>query len=431
MKITSVKKGSIAEELGVKPGDQLLKINSQRVRDDIDFRFKVTDEEISVQFRIDGILKDFDIEKDFDDDLGIEIEDFKIRSCANDCIFCFVDQNPKGMRDGMYFRDGDFRLSYLHGHYVTMTNMGQKELNRVVEQRLSPLFISVHTTDAELRKEVLLYKNDKIDHILNKIKYLVDNNIELHAQIVLMPGINDGAHLLKSIEDLHSFYPGLNSLTIVPVGLTKHREGLPKIDPVTPEYSRMMMKQQKSLSSKFSVDRVSPFIYFSDEWYILSDTDFPPFDYYESLDLIENGVGQVPKLLYDLESQKDRFPLKFERPREFSIVTGKLMEKTFKTIIIPFLEKIINLKVHLYVIDNKFYGDVVTTSGLLTGRDIINTLNGKPLGEAVWASYRILNDEGTLTLDDMTLESISSALNTPFNVAQDNVLEIFERGIVG
>ena len=146
MKITSVKKGSIAEGLGVKPGDQLVKINSKRVRDDIDFRFKVTEEELTVQFRIDGILKDFDIEKDFDDDLGVEIEDFKIRSCANDCIFCFVDQNPKGMRDGMYFRDGDFRLSYLHGHYVTMTNMGQKELNRIVEQRLSPLFISVHTT---------------------------------------------------------------------------------------------------------------------------------------------------------------------------------------------------------------------------------------------------------------------------------------------
>ena len=431
MKITSVKKGSIAAGLGVKPGDQLVKINSERVKDDIDFRFKVTEEDLSVQFRIDGILKDFNIEKDFDDDLGIEIEDFKIRSCANDCIFCFVDQNPKGMRDGMYFRDGDFRLSYLHGHYVTMTNMGQKELNRVVEQRLSPLFISVHTTDADLRKEVLLYRNDKNDHILNKIKFLIDNNIELHAQVVLMPGINDGAHLIKTIDDLYSFYPGLHSLTVVPVGLTKHREGLPKIDIVTAEYSRMMMKQYEAFNNKFSGDESRPFIYFSDEWYILSDTDFPPIDFYEPLDLIENGVGQVPKLLNDLEKDEKSFPSEFERPREFSIVTGKLMEKTFKNRIIPFLEKIKNLKVYLYVVDNEFYGDMVTTSGLLTGRDIINAIKGRPLGEAVWASYRILNDEGLLTLDDMTLENISSELGTPFNVAEDNILEIFERDIVG
>ena len=431
MKITSVKKGSIAEELGVKPGDQLVKINSKRVRDDIDFRFKVTEEELSVQFRIDGILKDFNIEKDFDDDLGIEIEDFKIRSCANDCIFCFVDQNPKGMRDGMYFRDGDFRLSYLHGHYVTMTNMGQKELNRVVEQRLSPLFISVHTTDTDLRKEVLLYKKDKNDHILNKIKFLIDNNIELHAQVVLMPGINDGAHLIKTIDDLYSFYPGLHSLTVVPVGLTKHREGLPKIDIVTAEYSRMMMNQYEAFNNKFSGDEIRPFIYFSDEWYILSDTDFPPIDFYEPLDLIENGVGQVPKLLNDLEKDEKSFPSEFERPREFSIVTGKLMEKTFKNRIIPFLEKIKNLKVYLYVVDNEFYGDMVTTTGLLTGRDIINAIKGRPLGEAVWASHRILNDEGLLTLDDMTLENISSELGTPFNVAEDNILEIFERDIVG
>ena len=431
MKITSVKKGSIAESLGVKPGDQLVKINSERVRDDIDFRFKVTEEELSVQFRIGGILKDFQIEKDYDDDLGVEIEEFKVRTCANDCIFCFVDQNPKGMRDGMYFRDGDFRLSYLHGHYVTMTNMGQKELNRIVDQRLSPLFISVHTTDTELRQKVLLYKNDKNDHILKKVKFLVENNIELHAQIVLMPGLNDAAHLMKTIDDLYSFYPGVNSLTIVPVGLTKHRDGLASIDVVTPKYSKMMMAQHDSLNNKFSANGDRPFIYFSDEWYILSDTDFPPLSYYEPLDLIENGVGQVPKLLHDLDLEKSKFPTSFSKPREFSVVTGKLMEKIFKNQIIPLLSKIKNLKINLYVVENEFFGSEVTTSGLLTGKDIVDALKGQPLGESVWASYRILNDEATLTLDDMTLNDISSALGVPFNVSQDNILEIFERDIIG
>tara|TARA_Y100001935_G_scaffold202693_1_gene171250 strand:- start:4080 stop:5375 length:1296 start_codon:yes stop_codon:yes gene_type:complete len=431
MKITSVKKGSIAENLGVKVGDQLLKINSEIVRDDIDFRFKVTEEDLSVQFRIDGILQDFQIEKDFDDDLGIELEEFKILSCANDCIFCFVDQNPPGMRDGMYFRDGDFRLSYLHGHYVTMTNMSQRELNRIVEQRLSPLFISVHTTDTELRQKVLLYRNNKDDHILSKLKFLVDNNIELHAQVVLMPGINDGAHLMKTIDDLHSFYPGLNSLTIVPVGLTKHREGLQKIDVVTADYAISMMAQLEFLNSKFKADNKRPFIYFSDEWYILSNMNFPKIEYYEPHDLIENGVGQVPKLLDDFEIQKKDFPHYFSSPREFSIVTGKLMEKTFKNQILPFLRKIKNLKINFYVIENDFYGSMVTTTGLLTARDIITSLKGKPLGEAVWTSYRILNDEGTLTLDDMTLEQISEKLGVPFNVSNDNIFEIFERDIVG
>jgi len=312
-----------------------------------------------------------------------------------------------------------------------MTNMSQRELNRIVEQRLSPLFISVHTTDTELRQKVLLYRNNKDDHILSKLKFLVDNNIELHAQVVLMPGINDGVHLMKTIDDLYSFYPRLNSLTIVPVGLTKHREGLQKIDIVTSDYAISMMAQLEFLNSKFRADNNRPFIYFSDEWYILSNMNFPKIDYYEPHDLIENGVGQVPKLLDDFEIQKKDFPDSFSSPREFSIVTGKLMAKTFRNQILPFLSKIKNLKVNFYVIENDFYGSMVTTTGLLTAKDIIANLKGKPLGEAVWTSYRILNDEGTLTLDDMTLEQISEKLEVPFNVSRDNIFEIFERDIVG
>ena len=192
-----------------------------------------------------------------------------------------------------------------------------------------------------------------------------------------------------------------------------------------------MMAQLEYLNSKFRADTNRPFIYFSDEWYILSNMNFPNIDYYEPHDLIENGVGQVPKLLDDFEIQKKDFPKSFSSPREFSIVTGKLMEKTFKNQILPFLSKIKNLKINFYVIENDFYGSMVTTTGLLTAKDIISTLKGKPLGEAVWTSYRILNDEGTLTLDDMTLEQISDRLGVPFNVSRDNIFEIFERKIVG
>tara|TARA_B100000131_G_scaffold320211_1_gene367771 strand:- start:376 stop:1668 length:1293 start_codon:yes stop_codon:yes gene_type:complete len=429
MKIISVKQGSTADSIGIKPGDRLMKINSTRVKDEIDYRFKITEEEVSLEFEIDGKLKTFDIQKDYDDDLGVELEEFKIKSCANDCVFCFVDQNPAGMRKGMYFRDGDFRLSYLHGHYVTMTNMGEKQLKRIVEQKLSPLYISVHATGVELRKKLLLYGKD--DHLLNKIDYLTKNGIELHAQIVLMPSINDGAHLIKTIDDLHSFYPGLNSLTIVPVGLTKHREGLPEIETVSPEYAVTTMGQIESLNKKFKTKSGRPFMYLSDEWYILSKTKLPPYEYYSPLDLVENGVGQVSKFLEEFSDCIEHLPKTFDSAMEFSIVTGKLMEGIFKKYIIPKLLEIKNLKINLYAVDNDFYGDMVTVSGLLTGKDIINSLKGKRLGQAVWASNRILNDEGTLTLDDMTLEDISKNLGVPFNVSNDSIFEIFERNIIG
>ena len=429
MKIISVKQGSTADSIGIKPGDRLMKINSTRVKDEIDYRFKITEEEVSLEFEIDGKLKTFDIQKDYDDDLGVELEEFKIKSCANDCVFCFVDQNPAGMRKGMYFRDGDFRLSYLHGHYVTMTNMGEKQLKRIVEQKLSPLYISVHATGVELRKKLLLYGKD--DHLLSKIDYLTKNGIELHAQIVLMPSINDGAHLIKTIDDLYSFYPGLNSLTIVPVGLTKHREGLPEIETVSSKYAVTTMGQINSLNKKFKTKSGRPFMYLSDEWYILSKTKLPPYEYYSPLDLVENGVGQVSKFLEEFSGCIEYLPKIFDSPMEFSIVTGKLMEGIFKKHIIPKLLEIKNLEINLYAIDNDFYGDMVTVSGLLTGKDIINSLKGKRLGQAVWASNRILNDEGTLTLDDMTLEDISKNLGVPFNVSNDSIFEIFERNIIG
>ena len=329
----------------------------------------------------------------------------------------------------MYFRDGDFRLSYLHGHYITMTNMGQQNLNRIVEQKLSPLYISVHATGIELRKRLLLYGKD--DGLLEKIKFLVTNGIELHAQVVLMPKINDGVHLLQTMEDLYQFYPGLNSLTIVPVGLTKHREGLNKIDSVNPEYAKIMLSQLNKFNKKFRSNIERPFIFLSDEWYILSDQELPPIEHYGSLDLVENGVGQVRSFLNQINTEKEQLPKLFDRPREFSIVTGTLMEKIFRKHVMPLFEGIDNLTVNLYTINNNFYGEMVTVTGLLTGQDIINQLKGKSLGEAVWTSHRVLNDEKTLMLDDTSLTEISNQLEVPFNITEDSILEIFRRDIIG
>jgi len=425
MKIIKVFPNSLATEIGLKPGDKLLKINNKRVKDDIDYQFKIADQFVKLEFEIDGKKLLYDIEKDYDDTLGVEFEEFNIRACANDCVFCFVDQNPEGMRQELYFRDGDFRLSYLHGHYVTMTNMGQKDLNRVVEQRLSPLYISVHITDLQLRKELFLYNKD--DFILDKIRFLTDNGIELHAQIVLMPSLNDGKYLLKTIEDLYQFYPKLKSLSIVPVGLTKHRKGLMELKSVTKEYAITFINDMKNISENYKGE-VNPFILLSDEWYLMSGQPLPPSYIEDGLDLVENGVGQVRDFMNNFEKEKKLLPTAMDEKTKFTIATGTLIFDYFKKNVVDYLNKNIkNLEVILVPIKNNFYGEVVNVSGLLTGRDIINQLIGKDLGSSLWLSHRILNDDKTMTLDNMTLEDISHSLKLPVNISEDSILEIFKR----
>ena len=429
MKIIEVKDKTLAQSIGLKAGDRLLKINGKRVVDEIDYRFRITDEEVLLDVEIDGIMKQFNIEKEYDDDLGVLFEEFKVRKCANDCVFCFVDQNPEGMRSGMYFRDGDYRLSYLYGHYITLTNMGQNELDRIVEQKLSPLYISVHATDIELRKKLLLY--GKNDHLMKKLEFLSKNNIELHAQVVLMPGLNDGKYLEKTITDLYSFHPHLRSLSIVPVGLTKHRENLPKLQSVDSDYAQEVIDNFDCFNVSYPSEFSHKFIFLSDEFYILSNNDVPDIEEYGGLDLIENGVGQVRSFLNNFNREKEFFPKSFKSKRLFSIATGTLAYGTMNKHVIPELNKIENLEVKLFKIDNNFYGSSVSVAGLLTAKDIISQVRKENIGEALWCSHRILNDEGTITLDDWTLEEMSKELEVPVKVSNDSILEIFERNIDG
>ena len=425
MKIIRIKKNSLADQIGLSVGDRLLKINGKRVIDHLDYEFRITEEKITLDFQIQGKLNQVAVEKEYDDDLGVEFEEMKIRKCGNDCVFCFVDQNPQNMREGIYFRDGDYRMSYLYGHYITMTNMGKNELKRIVEQRLSPLYISVHTTEVVLRKELLLYKG-KDDFLIKKIKYLIDNNIELHGQVVLIPGKNDGKYLLKTLSDLYKFYPKFKTLSIVPVGLTKHREGLPELRYVSESYAVDLFEYFPKLRSKFPGFKNSPFVLLADEWYILANKDFPLKEEYGSYDLIENGVGQFRFFLDQLNSEKNKFPKRIKNKKRISIVTGELAYDTFVKKVKPILNKIKNLEVKFYKIKNNFFGDSVTVAGLLSGKDIIEQLKDKDLGSCVWTTYRILNDDQTLTLDDMTLKDISKALKTPIKVSNDSINEIIE-----
>ena len=421
MKIIKVFPDSLGETIGIQPGDRLLKINGKRVQDEIDYQFRMTEEVLTLDFEISGRMEKIEIEKEYDDDLGVEFEEMKIRSCANNCVFCFVDQNPPEMRKGMYFRDGDYRMSYLHGHYITMTNMGQNELNRVVEQRLSPLYISVHVTDIQQRQKLFLYKKD--DGLLTKLEYLTNNGIELHTQIVLMPDLNDGEFLNKTLEDLYHYYPSVKSCTIVPVGLTGHRKGLMEIKSADKKYAENLLNGITRMRDKFS-GKKSPFVLYSDEWFILAEQPFPPLSDYGELDLAENGVGQVRQFLTLFEEESANFPRALAFETNITLATGTLVYETFQKEVIPILNQIDNLTVTLLPIINKFYGESVTVTGLLTGTDIITQLASKNLGDAVWMSHRILNDEGTLTLDNLTLDDISNAIDCPLQLSNDSFLSL-------
>ena len=424
MKINYVEKESIAASIGLKPGDRLESIDGSRVKDIIDYRFKVTDEKILLKVQQGGEIKEYDIEKEVDDNLGLGFDDFKIRGCANDCVFCFVDQNPSGMRDGLYFRDGDFRMSFLHGHFVTMTNMGWKELKRIVEQRLSPLYVSVHVTDPDKRLEMFLYGKD--DFLMKKFEYLTENGIELHAQVVLCPGWNDGKFLEKTVEDIYSFRPNALSMSIVPVGLTKHRDGLPNLPRVTAEYARSFIPIGKQLSAKYRQENGKNFVFLSDEWFLKIGATLPNQNYYAGHDLQENGVGQVVNFMVDWKDNIADYSSGFKKPTSITIGTGNLIADYFNTNFIPLLKTVSNLDVQLKSINNTFFGeDDVTVSGLLTGQDIITQLADQELGDMVLFSNRILNEDDTLTLDDMTLGQISHALEVPVRVVGDSPAEFF------
>ena len=424
MKILTVSESSTGAEIGLKPGDKIEAIDGSRVKDIIDYRFKISDENILLRVRKSGAVEEYEIEKDYDDDLGLEFEEFRIRKCANDCIFCFVDQNPPGMREAVYFRDGDFRLSFLHGHYITMTNMGWKELKRVVEQRLTPLYISVHVTQPDKRLEMFLYGKD--DLLLKKFEYLTENGIELHSQVVLCPNWNDGEFLEKTIEDIHQYAPMARSMSIVPAGLTKHRDGLPYIAPVTADYAEEFIPFAEKLAKKYKLNDNRRFVFLSDEWFLMTKKELPSIAYYEDSELSENGVGQVPHFWNNWQKDIQSLPKKIKNPRRVTVCTGTLISEWFKSNWIPTVQNIKNLEINHVTIFNEFYGSKeITVSGLLVGKDIIDQLKGKDLGDMVIFSDRILSETGTVTLDDMSLDKISEEVGTPVVVTDDTPKSFF------
>jgi putative radical SAM enzyme (TIGR03279 family) len=422
MKIIAVEPGSIAEELGIQEGDELVEINGQRVRDDIDLRFHEGDEIVTLKTARHGEVTIFDIEKDGEDRLGVSLEELKILSCGNDCIFCFVDQNPKGLRKQIYFRDGDYRLSFMYGNYTTMTNAGPAILQRIVDQRLSPQYISVHVTDLEVRRRLMGLRKD--DHILEKIGFLHDHNVSMHTQIVLCPGINDGAVLERTVRDLFAFRREIISLAIVPVGLTDHRFGLATLAKVDKEYAASLLARVDRWQKEFRRKTGRNFVYASDEFYVVAGRNVPPAYAYDGFPQIENGVGYVRSFLRELRRQAAVFPARLKSARTITLVTGELAGGIIEQKLVPLLRRVKGLTVNLVVAPNTLFGRNVTVAGLLSSKCVYSVLENGPVGNLILLPPDILNADG-LFLDDVTVEQLKQRVGSEVMVFDGSWADVF------
>jgi putative radical SAM enzyme (TIGR03279 family) len=423
VRIISIDPGSIAEELTIQPGDYIVSINEQTINDRLDYRFYQSGDKIDLHIKHQDSDVIYEIEKEPQEDIGLELDEMKMKACGNNCVFCFVYQNPGGMRKTLYFKDEDYRFSFLYGHYVTMTTLKQKDLDRIVEQRLSPLYISVHSTEEKTRKLLLGIKRE--DFLLEKIDYLTRNGIELHAQIVLCPGINDGEIFDRTVSDLKKFYPGVKSIAVVPVGLTRHRQNLFKLRIHTRAELRQMIKYADNLRAKIRKDIRDGFVYLSDEFYIKAGLPMPGADYYDEFYQIENGVGEFREMIDNLNEARENFPGSLPDPLNITWITGKLAEGPLKHFIIPALEQTINLNIDVVAVENQFYGPDIKVSGLLTGQDICNQLIKTELGDLVLLPPRVLNDDGYF-LDDWTVSQIETKINKTCHVYSEPLSEFFE-----
>lgn len=409
--IKSVEEGSIAWEMGIEPGDKLLRINGQKIEDVFDYHYYVNDEELLVLIRkSDGEEWELEIEKDYEDDLGIEFEQGlmdEYRSCRNKCIFCFIDQMPKGMRETLYFKDDDSRLSFLQGNYVTLTNMSDHDIQRIINYHLEPINISIQTTNPELR--CMMLHNRFAGDALQKIQTLYEGGITMNGQIVLCKDVNDGAELERSISDMSKWLPNLQSVSVVPVGLSKYRDGLYPLEPFTKEDAKEVLKTIHKWQEKAYEEYGMHFIHASDEWYLLAEEEIPPKEQYDGYLQLENGVGMIRLLMDEFEEAFENCEGDAE-VRNVSMVTGKLAYPYIRDMAEKLKEKYPNLSANVYEIRNDFFGERITVAGLLTGQDVKAQLQGKELGDLLLIPCNMLRSGEEVFLDDMTVSELSEAL---------------------
>jgi len=411
--------GSGAEAAELRPGDRLVSINRHTVRDLIDFQFHASDDLLDCVFRRDSKSVRVRIPRSGLDAFGLRFEPMRFRGCGNHCEFCFVDQNPKGLRETLTFKDEDYRLSFLYGNYVTLTRVDRKDLRRIAEQRLSPLYVSVHAADAGVRARLLGIRKD--DRLFEKIRFLSGHSIQMHAQIVVCPGVNDGAELVRTVQALSRFRPQMRSVAVVPVGLTRHRRNLPRIPAVDGSTASQILGLLGPLQNRFMKETGEPFAYGADELYLLAGESIPSSAHYGDFWQQDNGVGMVRSFIEEFRRTRRRFPAAFEQRSRYAVVTGKLAGPVLNRKVMPFLARIGNSGFRLVEVPNRFFGESVTVSGLLTGQDIAEALAGIPADHTGLLPVNCLNSDG-LFLDGWTVERLSS-----HSRREIRVIESFDR----
>ena len=433
VEIIGVDANSYAEKVGIAQNDILVSINGNEINDILDYRFYLTDRELDIVLCRNGKQFNVQIKKGEYDDIGL---DFKTplmdekHSCKNKCIFCFIDQLPKGMRKTLYFKDDDSRLSFLHGNYITLTNMQDSDIDRIIKMHISPVNVSVHTTNPELR--VKMMKNKRAGDVLKYIGRLADANIKLHAQIVLCKGINDGAELERSLLDLEKYYPSLESLSVVPSGLTKYREGLYPLVEFTSDDAREVINIVDRIALSAKGKYGTRLFYCADEFYIKAGMDIPCADYYEDYLQIENGVGMIRSLLDEFKCELDYIdefgPDNINR--KVSIATGVASYPFVLQIAKELERRCPNLKVYVYKIINHFFGESITVSGLLTGKDMLEQLKGRELGEELLIPENTLKADEDMFLCNMTPSELSLQLGVKVTPSANDGAELM-RAILG
>ncbi|MDD6772196.1 MAG: DUF512 domain-containing protein [Inconstantimicrobium porci] len=417
-KIKSILPNSLAEELGIEVGDIILSINGTEVKDIIDFRFLMSDDyvEIEVQ-KPDGEIWDIEAEKDIEEELGVEFDMAimdKAKRCSNNCMFCFIDQLPKGMRDTLYFKDDDSRLSFLQGNFVTLTNMKEEDIDRIIRYRISPINVSVHTTNPELRVKML--NNRFAGNILERLKRLAEAQIHINAQIVTVPEVNNGDELLNTINDLYELYPSVQNVAAVPIGITKFREGLKKVKTFDKESAKKEIQNVRAFQEKALKEIGKPFVRLSDEFYITAEEEIPSAEFYDGYNQIEDGIGMV-RLLRDT-IKNDLKKLTKTGRGSFSMVTGVLAYDEIKAVAECISKTNNNIKIDTYKIINYFFGETITVAGLLTGTDIINQIKDKINTDYLIMSsnmfrkgYELADNDEQIMLDDYKVKDLEEKLD--------------------
>lgn len=423
--VEQVAPGSIAQELEIEPGDAVAAINGNAIEDIFDYQYYTQDEYIEVLIRkTSGEEWLLEIDKEYDEDLGITFANGlmdEYRSCRNKCIFCFIDQMPEGMRDTLYFKDDDSRLSFLQGNYVTLTNMSDKDIDRIIRYNLSPINVSFQTTNPELRCKML--NNRFAGQALEKAWKLARAGITMNGQIVLCKGVNDGEELERSIRDLAEFLPNLESVSVVPVGLSKYREGLFPLEPFTKEDARQVLSMVHRWQDKLFREQGVHFVHASDEWYILAEENLPEEGRYDGYLQLENGVGMLRLLLDEFQEALDTLKRTkgVEIPaRELSIATGKLAYSFISDMAGQLMAQYPQLAIHVYPIQNDFFGELITVSGLLTGQDLLAQLKTRQLGEKLLLPQNMFKSGEKIFLDDMTLDALEKALQVPIDIVKSS-----------